>query len=241
MAGHQLFKGKKMIYRSGVFSKQDGLTDEAFRKHWREVHGAIASHLPGLHSYRQNHIVERIYETTPFPGHRIDGISQLSFDDIAAMERAEVSSVYAAAKADIPLFQGAITILVLQEESAGHAAVPAPGSATSSKLLLVSMARDGSTTGQRKHDVETPSRSTDSNAVPTPVYTVHNAVVDRSHPVEAGVPQGDLPITGITEFWFSDAAALKTWVATGQGQRRLFADPLFAPMAIYVIEEITIV
>ena len=115
-----------MIYRSGVFSKRANLDDQTFDKHWREVHGAIAARLPGLHSYRQNHIVERLYETDAFPGHPIDGISQLSFDDIAAMERAEVSPVYAEAKADIPRFQGAITILVLQEEQVIGAASLAP-------------------------------------------------------------------------------------------------------------------
>lgn len=228
---------EKMIYRSGIFSKRANLGDEAFSKHWREVHGAIAARLPGLHSYRQNHIVERLYETNAFPGHPIDGISQLAFDDVGAMERAEVSPVYAEAKADIPRFQGAITILVLQEEPVIGVTALAPSGAAVRKLLLVSMARN-----QVMAAATHPSTAIAAPGhVGEPVHTMHNAVVDRSHPVEAGVPQGDLPITGMTEFWFGDMAALKAWVASSQGQRRLFADPLFEPMGIYVIEEFKVV
>jgi uncharacterized protein (TIGR02118 family) len=226
--------GVEMIYRSGVFSKRDGMTDAQFRQHWREIHGELASHLPGLHSYRQNHIVERIYEAAPFPGHEIYGISQLNFDDVAAMERMEVSSEYAACKVDIPMFQGAITILVLQEThvSQGHPA--APGGARS-KLLLVSMARGDKPLDQAAAEASSPA----SHAAPLRI--VHNAVVDRSHPVAAGVPQGDLPITGMTEFWFDNAASLNEWIVSAAGKQRLFADPLDVPMGIYAIEEIRIV
>lgn len=208
------------------------MADADFRRHWREVHGEIAARLPGLHSYRQNHIVERLFERSPFPGHAIDGISQLAFDDIAAMEVAELSPEYGEAKRDIPRFQGEITILVLAEDSA--AGVPTVSSA---KLLVLSMHRQegvGMTVAQRASDCVVAR-------VSSPTRAVLNRVVDRSHPVEAGVPQGDLPIERMDEFCFTDRDSLRQWVASDLGQMRMFADPLYQPLAIYVVNEVVLV
>lgn len=36
------------ICRFGVFNRRPGLSDEAFRSHWINVHGALAKKLPGL-------------------------------------------------------------------------------------------------------------------------------------------------------------------------------------------------
>ena len=57
--------------------------------------------MPGVRRYLQNHIRERLFEVRPFPSHEVGGISQQWFDDIAAMERCEISPEYAAVKRDI--------------------------------------------------------------------------------------------------------------------------------------------
>ena len=92
---------------------KDGISETQFGDHWFQVHGHLASFMPGVHRYFQNHIRERLFEVQPFPDHEVGGISQQWFDDVAAMERCERSPEYAAVKRDIPNFQGAITILVL--------------------------------------------------------------------------------------------------------------------------------
>jgi len=49
---------------------------EAYRAHWRERHGPLAlAHQPGFWRYVQNHIVERLTDTTPY----VDGIGALHF------------------------------------------------------------------------------------------------------------------------------------------------------------------
>ena len=84
------------IYRCGVFDRRPGLSDEQFRQHWINVHGALAKKLPGLGTYRQNHILERIYEADDSPVQAIDGISQLSFESVAHMVHSDASVEYAA-------------------------------------------------------------------------------------------------------------------------------------------------
>ena len=142
-----------MIFRSGVFSRKDGISETQFGDHWFQVHGHLASFMPGVHRYFQNHIRERLFEVQPFPDHEVGGISQQWFDDVAAMERCERSPEYAAVKRDIPNFQGAITILVLAGEPVfGTAPVPEKGRAPggpASKLLVLSRLRAAAPAGPR--------------------------------------------------------------------------------------------
>lgn len=128
------------IYRCGLFNRRRGLSDAQFRQHWINVHGPLAGMLPGLGSYRQNHILERIYEADDSPVQAIDGISQLSFPTVADMVRSDASPEYAACKEDIPKFQGGITILVIEADEI----LPMQGAGEApAKLLWVSTRREG--------------------------------------------------------------------------------------------------
>ena len=72
-----------MIVRMGLLRRKKGLPVDAFRSHWRDVHGPLAARLPGLLRYHQNHVV-----SSPEPiSHMgaIDGISELWFEDAQAM------------------------------------------------------------------------------------------------------------------------------------------------------------
>jgi uncharacterized protein (TIGR02118 family) len=226
-----------MIFRSGVFSRREGLASDAFTTHWRETHGALARHLPGLHSYLQNHIVERFHEVVPFPGHAIDGISQLWFDDVAAMERAEASPQYDACKSDIPKFQGAITILVLDSERAFGDETVSEGKPKLLWLCSSSKADDASALRNEWLKLNPGSLSAD---IPGACRMVQNFVVDRSHPVSAGVPQGNLSPATMTEVWFDSRAALDAWASSGRSREIVSFVPSLEAMAIYGIEEIRI-
>ncbi|MCR4470434.1 EthD family reductase [Burkholderia sp. SCN-KJ] len=228
-----------MIYRSAVFSRKSGLTAEEFKQHWINVHGVLAKDMPGLHSYRQNHIVERLYETSEPLDHDIDGISQLAFDDIAAMERSEVSPEYAAAKEDIRNFQGAITILVLVPKVVIEP--PPKGDAMlRTKLLWMSVAR-GDESGAPLRDKWASESGEQFRKSGAFKGLIQNFVIDRAHPVFAGVPQGSLPVEAITEAWFGDASETKDWVASTEGKKLIHEDPLLKTIGVYVIEERTIV
>ncbi len=68
-----------MIKRITLIYRLDGMSVEAFRKHWREVHGPLAAGTPGLRRYVQHHVVESRSRTNVL---RPDGIAELWFDSL---------------------------------------------------------------------------------------------------------------------------------------------------------------
>jgi uncharacterized protein (TIGR02118 family) len=224
-----------MIFRSALFRRRDGLSEEQFAEHWLKVHGELARHMPGVHRYLQNHIRERLFEVKPFPSHEVGGISQQWFDDIAAMEHCERSIQYAAVKRDIPNFQGAITILVLE----GAPVLAAPVKANAVKLMVLwTLLKPGTEASAALPKLT----STVSQAAgPKPLRYVQNFVVDRAHPVSANVPQGQVPVDAMAELWFANRDTLHGWIGSKTGRAFLHDQPLLKPLAAYAVEEIRIV
>ena len=147
------------IYRSALINRRPGLTEAEFRDHWIRIHGGLAAKLPGLGTYRQNHILERIHEAADAPVQSIDGISQLAFDSIAAMEVSDASPEYALVKADIRLFQAGITILVLQSD---ELLADASGARLPAKLLWLSGRRDRLVDGHARLNIRANHRRENS-------------------------------------------------------------------------------
>lgn len=228
------------IYRSALISRRDGVTKEQFRDHWIQVHGMLSSKMPGVGTYRQNHIAERYYENLEPPLQEIDGISQLSFESIAAMEVSDASTEYAAVKADIPNFQGAITILVLSAEEI--VALPPDGPVPQAKLLWLSNRRGqlGGPELRKQWLAESSPRARD---VPGLLRFVQNFVVDRGHPVQgAGVPTGNAgTVETVSEMWFESVDALNRAFASDQGRRFVYEDEYLRAMAVYRIDEVHII
>ena len=225
-----------MIFRSGVFSRRDGISEAQFGEHWFKVHGHLASFMPGVHRYSQNHIRERLFEVQPFPDHEVGGISQQWFDDVAAMERCERSPEYAAVKRDIPNFQGAITILVLAGEPVfGTAPVPEAGrepGGPPTKLLVLSRLRQAAPAGQPAA-VLSPGEG-------GPFAYVQNTVVDNAHPVSANVPSGQVPVQAMAELFFDSAQQLRDWVASPAGHAFIHQHPSYEPLAAYAMDVVRI-
>jgi len=92
-----------MIIRSGLIRNREGVSKETFDQHWREVHGPLARVVPAMRAYAQNHVLARLAAGSQ-KLHGIDGISQLWFDDVAAMSQAMASPEQAACVEDIKGF-----------------------------------------------------------------------------------------------------------------------------------------
>ena len=223
-----------MIFRSAFFSRRDHMDEAAFEAHWVKVHGALASKMPGVHKYLQNHIRERLFEIKPFPDHAIDAISQQWFDDIEGMERCELSAEYAAVKRDIENFQGAITILVLDANSFIDNDLPVD----SIKLILLHRRHVKVPIANPFPDLNAPQENASG---PTPFRVVENVVIDRAHPVSANVPQGKVPVDTMTELWFSDRPTLLAWFESKTGRAFIHEQSDLAPLGVYIVEEIRII
>jgi len=223
------------VYRCALFNRRADVSPETFRRHWLDVHAPLAAKLPGLGSYRQNHIVERLHEDPKSPLQSIDGIAQLSFPSVAAMEVSDASPEYAACKLDIPKFQGGITILVIESDEL------MPGQGGAAKLLWVSTRRASAMPdGLRERWLA--SHRDAAREVPGCGRFVQNFVIDRGHPVSAGVPSGNPEgAEAVGEMWFDDAQAARAAFASAAGRRLLFEDDALAPVAVYLVEEVKIV
>ncbi|SEB18529.1 conserved hypothetical protein [Variovorax sp. YR216] len=223
------------VYRCALFSRRADVTPSQFASHWLGVHGPLAAKLPGLGTYRQNHIRERLHEAPDSPVQAIDGIAQLSFPSIAAMEVSDASAEYAACKLDIPKFQGGITILVIEADELMS------GSVAPTKLMWVSTRRaDVPSAGLRERWLATNRDA--ARDLPGACRFVQNFVVDRAHPVSAGVPSGDPSgAEAVSELWFDDEASARAALASAAGHRLVFEDPLLAPVGVYMMQEVKIV
>ena len=90
-----------MIKFIALITRKDGMTFDAFDKHWREVHGPLIAKAPGLRRYVQSHLLNDLGREYP---QAFDGMSEAWFDDMDAFVKAFRSDAWAAAVADVPNF-----------------------------------------------------------------------------------------------------------------------------------------
>jgi uncharacterized protein (TIGR02118 family) len=90
------------------------MTIEDFSRYWREVHGPIGRRIPGLRRLVQSHPV-------PLPADMgspdFDGVAELWFDDLPALEAARRSPEWRASTEDEPNFidETRTAVLVTEE------------------------------------------------------------------------------------------------------------------------------
>jgi uncharacterized protein (TIGR02118 family) len=106
-----------VIKTIGLLTRKHGLSHEQFVAHWRDVHAPLARAVPGVRRYVQSHIVaERTRPDIPATDVDIDGIAELWYDDLAAMERAHATPEARRLFADGALFIGRIKSFVVAEK-----------------------------------------------------------------------------------------------------------------------------
>jgi uncharacterized protein (TIGR02118 family) len=104
-----------MITRISLLYRKEGMSLDAFRKHWLEVHAPLARRMPGLRRYVQQDVVDVLGlmdgAQTPLP--RPDGIAEVSFDDDGASKASLASPEGQAAVQDLKNFCGSITTIAV--------------------------------------------------------------------------------------------------------------------------------
>lgn len=96
-------------------NRRPGMALEPFGTYWRRVHGPMASRIPVLRRYEQNHLKHAVYAAEPAP--RYDGLAITWFESTADMKRGTLTPEYAATRADEPNFlpDGHLPILITRE------------------------------------------------------------------------------------------------------------------------------
>lgn len=96
-------------------NRRPGMALEAFRRHWREVHGPLAARIPVLCRYEQNHLCASQYADDASPAY--DGLAITWFASTADMKRGTATPEYIETRADEPKFlpDGHLPIIVTRE------------------------------------------------------------------------------------------------------------------------------
>jgi uncharacterized protein (TIGR02118 family) len=87
---------QKLVY---VLQLREDMSREEALRYWREVHGPIASKIPGLKKYVQDQAT-----AAPEGDLQFDGIAELWFDSQEALQSAMASPEWRATIADVPNF-----------------------------------------------------------------------------------------------------------------------------------------
>ena len=87
-----------MIKLINGINRKPGMSVEEFQRHWREIHGPITARLPGVRRYVQCHTPPELYTGVNIPAY--DGVGELWFDDMAAMQQAMASPELNTARED---------------------------------------------------------------------------------------------------------------------------------------------
>jgi uncharacterized protein (TIGR02118 family) len=97
-------------------NRRPGMALEPFRRYWREVHGPIASTIPVLRHYEQNHLRANVYHEGSPP---YDGLAITWFESTADMKRGAETEEYARTRADEPNFlpDGHLPIVITREHT----------------------------------------------------------------------------------------------------------------------------
>lgn len=96
-------------------NRRPGMELAPFRAYWREKHGPLASHIPSILRYEQNHLAMSGYADGAEP--RYDGLAITWFSSTDAMRDGSKTEAYAATRADEPNFlpDGHLPIIIVKE------------------------------------------------------------------------------------------------------------------------------
>lgn len=75
-------EARSMVKLVFVMHRRPGMSHEDFSSHWRSQHAALASQIPGLRKYVQNHAAGASLDGSPPP---FDGFTEFWFDDMASL------------------------------------------------------------------------------------------------------------------------------------------------------------
>lgn len=229
---------KTMNVRMGLLRRKPDWTTEAFADYWRERHGALAARAPNLREYWQNRVTDRLQRGIVFPRGPwdFDGFSQLYFDDARQAEHAFASSPIAAELlADERRFLGDLHIITAVQ----HEVVPLPEASGRAKLMKrISILERRADLSEDAFRREWIAHREMVRQMPGVAGYRQNVVVARERVKGRPCAYDGLPIDGIVELWFEDAATLEAAFASLAGRMTMqHATTFLAQITVFAVEE----
>lgn len=228
-----------MQVRMGLLNKNSDWSSDQFRKYWRDEHSKLASQLPGLKAYQQNHVTDTAqrgisYKRGP---ESVDGISQLWFDDSHGMDQAFSAALGEKLIADENHFVGHLRIVTANPLEV--IAPPPPGIALKRMSFL-----------RRRADVTHDEFLYEWNVrhaalvktLPGVLGYRQNVITHRESPKGQVVDYEGLPIDGIVELWFKNTATLDAAFSSPQGVETMqHATTFIDEITTFLVEPFTVV
>lgn len=228
-----------MTVRMGLIDKRDSLSIEAFRTYWLERHGPlVASGLPNLREYWQNHVIDRLQRGIDYPRGpwNFDGFSQLSFDVREKTGDAFRHGEFAARLiADEAAFIGKLHIVTALQS----VVIPVPeGAARSALLKRISTLRRRADLSEDDFRREWIAHGELVKKMPGVSAYRQNVIVEREFIKGTPCDHDALPIDGIVELWFESTETLNAAFASKAGQRTMaHAKTFISEITAFVVEE----
>jgi uncharacterized protein (TIGR02118 family) len=103
------------VHLIALGERKSGMSVEEFQKYWRKHHGPLATKIPGLRRYIQNHPMPELYGGRNAP--LCDCVAEVWFDSLEELQRANETPEMKAVRADESNFlDTARTIIFLTED-----------------------------------------------------------------------------------------------------------------------------
>lgn len=235
------WEGSKTVRMGLIRKKPDWSTDE-FRTYWIEKHGPLAARAPGLREYWQNHVVDHVQRGIVFARGPwdFDGFSQLYFDGASqAGDAFGTSEIAGALIADEQHFLGELHIVTTLQ----HVVIPVPA-ADKRAALMKRISTLTRLPGTSEDDFRREWIVHRDHLLKMPGVAAYrqNLVVERERIKGKPCVYEDLPIDGIVELWFKDAATLEAAFGSPEGQTTMrHATTFISEITVFGIEEKRIV
>jgi uncharacterized protein (TIGR02118 family) len=223
------------VVRMGMIRRRPDLTPAEFSDHWSGPHGVLATKIPNLRRYHQNHTIA----TLPFGGlpdrWSLDGLSELWFDDIDSMMRGITSPDYGGLAQDTP------TVMTMPGLLVGEAELVVAGERDRPDKAMVAIGRNPALSSAGFVDqwraLTARLSGIEGLVALTNIFLVHW----ESEPAMT-IPYDKLPVDVVSEFWFASKEAMNmAFTATlpealGPNVQRLAANASAYAMKTYVIK-----
>ncbi|MCM3568095.1 EthD domain-containing protein [Neobacillus mesonae] len=230
-----------MIKRTGILRKRDDISKEEFRSYWLETHGPLVRETlgQGVKAYHQNHVVnsEQLGINFPRSNYKVDGFSQITFNETTSMEEVFNEENQKTLKEDEPKFIGELQLVMTEPKIV----VPPPENKPLIKRISLL---------KRRHDIDLERFKFEWLQVHAEYVLsmngiegyIQNLAINRTIDKKTQASYNEVPVDGIVELWFKDVESLEAAFQSENGQRTMnHAKEFLDEITTFIVEDHKIV